>query len=96
MTPVIPRLIDMHCHLDLYPDHEALISECDRLQIATLAVTTTPKAWKRNLELAKNSSHVRVALGLHPLALGDLGLAFLQPSFLTLRPCEASLQRRCG
>ena len=71
MTPVIPRLIDMHCHLDLYPDHEALISECDRLQIATLAVTTTPKAWKRNLELAKNSSHVRVALGLHPQVVGE-------------------------
>jgi TatD DNase family protein len=71
MTPVIPRLIDMHCHLDLYPDHEALISECDRLQIATLAVTTTPKAWKRNLDLATNSTHVRVALGLHPQVVGE-------------------------
>jgi TatD DNase family protein len=71
MTPVVSRLIDLHCHLDLYPDHEALIGECDRLQIATLAVTTTPKAWSRNVELAKNSTHVRVALGLHPQVVAE-------------------------
>jgi TatD DNase family protein len=61
-----PRWIDFHCHLDLYPNHVQLIEECDRLGIATLAVTTTPKAWPRNQELAKNARHVRVALGLHP------------------------------
>lgn len=61
-----PRWIDFHCHLDLYPNHVQLIEECDRLGIATLTVTTTPKAWPRNQELAKNARHVRVALGLHP------------------------------
>ena len=61
-----PRLVDFHCHLDLYPDHAALIRECDREAVATLAVTTTPKAWPRNRDLAATSSHVRVALGLHP------------------------------
>jgi TatD DNase family protein len=61
-----PRWIDFHCHLDLYPNHVQLIEECDRLGIATLAVTTTPKAWPRNQELARNARHVRVALGLHP------------------------------
>ncbi|MDR5797975.1 TatD family hydrolase [Caballeronia sp. LZ008] len=60
------RWVDMHCHLDLYPDHQALIAESDRERIATLAVTTTPKAWARNAEMASASSHVRVALGLHP------------------------------
>lgn len=61
-----PRWVDFHCHLDLYKDHAALIAECDRERVATLAVTTTPKAWARNRELAARSSHVRVALGLHP------------------------------
>jgi TatD DNase family protein len=61
-----PRWIDFHCHLDLYPNHVQLIEECDRLGIATLAVTTTPKAWPRNQELARHARHVRVALGLHP------------------------------
>ncbi len=61
-----PHLVDFHCHLDLYPDHEALIAECDQACVATLAVTTTPKAWPRNRDLAQTSTHVRVALGLHP------------------------------
>lgn len=69
--PARPRLVDFHCHLDLYPDHAALIRECDLEGIATLAVTTTPKAWPRNRDLAKTSSHVRVALGLHPQLVAE-------------------------
>jgi TatD DNase family protein len=61
-----PKWVDFHCHLDLFKDHQALIAECDREQVATLTVTTTPKAWPRNRELAERSRHVRVALGLHP------------------------------
>lgn len=66
-----PRLVDFHCHLDLYPDHAALIRECDREGVATLAVTTTPKAWPRNRDLAQSSTHVRVALGLHPQLVAE-------------------------
>ena len=66
-----PRLVDFHCHLDLYKDHEELIAECDRERVATLAVTTTPKAWPRNRELAASARHVRVALGLHPQLVGE-------------------------
>ncbi len=66
-----PRWVDFHCHLDLYKDHTALIAECDRAAVATLAVTTTPKAWSRNRDLAARSDHVRVALGLHPQLVAD-------------------------
>lgn len=65
------RWVDFHCHVDLYKDHAALIAECDRERVATLAVTTTPKAWLRNRELAARSDHVRVALGLHPQLVGE-------------------------
>lgn len=65
------RWVDFHCHLDLYPDHPTLIAECEREQVLTLAVTTTPKAWPRNRELAAHSSHVRVALGLHPQLVAE-------------------------
>jgi TatD DNase family protein len=61
-----PKLVDFHCHLDLYPDHVAAIAECDLHRVATLAVTTTPKAFTRNQEMASRSEYVRVALGLHP------------------------------
>jgi len=63
---ISPRWVDFHCHLDLYPNHEELIAQCDKEEVATLTVTTTPKAWIRNAELASRSRYVRVALGLHP------------------------------
>ena len=66
-----PQWVDFHCHLDLYKDHAALIDECDRERVATLAVTTTPKAWPRNRELAALSAQVRVALGLHPQLVAE-------------------------
>lgn len=59
-------LVDFHCHLDLYPNHTSLISECERLGIKTLTVTNAPKVWLRNHELVKDCKHVRAALGLHP------------------------------
>ena len=66
-----PAWVDFHCHLDLYPDHATLISECDRERVATLAVTTTPKAWERNQSLASGSEMVRVGLGLHPQLMSE-------------------------
>ena len=68
-----PRWVDFHCHLDLYPNHERLIAQCDRDEVATLTVTTTPKAWLRNSELASRSRYVRVALGLHPQLVSERG-----------------------
>jgi len=65
------RLVDFHCHLDLYPDHAGAVAECERQEIFTLAVTTTPRAWPRNHELASPTKHVRAALGLHPQLVKD-------------------------
>lgn len=59
-------LVDYHCHLDLYPDFENIIEECEKNQIHTLAVTTTPKAFPRNYELISKKKYIRAALGLHP------------------------------
>lgn len=59
-------LVDYHCHLDLYPNPEAAILECERVGVYTLTVTTTPKAWPRNHELTSKAHYVRAALGIHP------------------------------
>jgi TatD DNase family protein len=81
------RLIDFHCHLDLYPDYATAFADCQRQSIYTLAVTTTPRAWARNMELASATEFVRPALGLHPqivaeradeLALWDKYLPYAQ------------------
>ena len=64
-------LIDFHCHLDLYPDYSSAVHECEREGVYTVAVTTTPKAWPRNHDLASATKHVRAALGLHPQLVAD-------------------------
>lgn len=66
-----PDYVDFHTHLDLYPDLARAIAACDRRRVATLAVTTTPKAFERNVELTANSAFVRVGLGLHPQLVAD-------------------------
>jgi TatD DNase family protein len=64
-------LVDFHCHLDLYPDHQAIVRESEEAGVFTLAVTTTPRAWRRNQELAQVTRHVRAALGLHPQLVAE-------------------------
>lgn len=66
-----PDYVDFHTHLDLYPDLARAIAACDRKRVATLAVTTTPKAFERNVELSADSDFVRVGLGLHPQLVAD-------------------------
>ena len=58
--------IDMHCHLDLYPDPFKVAEECKRRGTYVLSVTTTPKAWDGTCKLADGSRRIRTALGLHP------------------------------
>ena len=72
MTETAPfRAVDFHCHLDLYPDHEAAIAAAEAASVYTLTVTTTPKAWPRNRDLTERTRFVRAALGLHPQLVAD-------------------------
>ena len=64
-------LVDFHCHMDLYPDHALAVQEAEAAGVFTLAVTTTPRAWPRNYELAQRTKHVRAALGLHPQLVAE-------------------------
>jgi TatD DNase family protein len=59
-------MIDFHCHLDLYPNPQEVVSECIRRDLYVLCVTTTPSAWKGTSELIAGSRRIRIALGLHP------------------------------
>lgn len=68
---VKPIGVDFHCHLDLYPDHEAAIARAEAARVYTLSVTTTPKAWPRNRELTRGTRYVRAALGMHPQLVAE-------------------------
>ena len=70
MTPAANGF-DFHCHVDLFDNPVALIADCDHNRIATLAVTTTPKAWKQNRTWTERSSFVFPAIGLHPELAGQ-------------------------
>jgi TatD DNase family protein len=58
--------IDLHCHLDLYPDPTAAVRRCREMGAYVLSVTTTPKAWRGTLALARGAPRIRTSLGLHP------------------------------
>lgn len=59
-------LIDFHCHLDLYPDPQAVAQEVALRGAYVLSVTTTPSAFEGTRKLAPAGSRIRTALGLHP------------------------------
>lgn len=59
-------IIDMHCHLDLYPDPLTVAKMCEEKGVYVLSVTTTPKAWKGTASLTDGNDNIQTALGLHP------------------------------
>ena len=59
-------MIDLHCHIDLYPDPQRVIQECVVRNIYVLSVTTTPSAFYGTTALATGLPRIRTALGLHP------------------------------
>jgi TatD DNase family protein len=60
------KVIDFHCHLDLYPDPHAVARECVVRGLYILSVTTTPSAWAGTAALTHEAPRIRTALGLHP------------------------------
>lgn len=59
-------MIDFHCHIDLYPDPPAVITEASRLGVYVLAVTTTPASWPGARDLVGDARRIRLAVGIHP------------------------------
>lgn len=59
-------MYDMHCHLDLMPSMKEIANQTLKNNINILAMTTTPKAYEKEIHLLSNYSNIRVALGLHP------------------------------
>lgn len=64
-------MIDFHCHLDLYPSALETFEMASILNYYTLAVTTSPRAWKLAKHYFANRRNIGVALGLHPEIADD-------------------------
>ncbi|MFJ5536339.1 Qat anti-phage system TatD family nuclease QatD [Vreelandella titanicae] len=59
-------MMDLHCHVDLYPDHDIVLKDIERSHYYVLSVTTVPSAFKGTVALTKDLNNCRTALGLHP------------------------------
>lgn len=59
-------MIDLHCHLELYPNPQEIIKKCIESNTYVLSVTTTPSAFEITKQLSFNAPRIKTALGLHP------------------------------
>ncbi|WP_338880036.1 Qat anti-phage system TatD family nuclease QatD [Achromobacter veterisilvae] len=62
-------MIDVHSHLDLYPDGLALARKVNVRNEFTLVVTTSPRAYQATSRVFGELRNIHVALGLHPEVL---------------------------
>jgi TatD DNase family protein len=60
-------MIDVHCHLDLYPNPEEIAQEIESKQIITIAVTNIPSHFVFSTPHVRLYKNVHLALGMHPL-----------------------------
>jgi TatD DNase family protein len=60
-------MLDTHCHIDLYPNPEIILNECDKNGFTILSMTNLPSHFERGFPFFQNRNKIRQALGLHPL-----------------------------
>lgn len=60
------KLVDTHCHIDLYSNYQEIIQVVEEKQIYTIAVTNAPSVFRQSSSLTKNSKYIRTAMGFHP------------------------------
>jgi TatD DNase family protein len=59
-------MMDLHCHVDLYPDHQEVLNDIKSSNYYVLSVTTVPSAFEGTVQLTSGIKHCKTALGLHP------------------------------
>lgn len=64
-------MMDLHCHLDLFPDAVSLLPQVNKRNAFTLAVTTSPRAWQASSRVMAKYTHIAVGLGFHPELIAD-------------------------
>jgi TatD DNase family protein len=60
-------VIDVHCHLDAYPDPYETALAADRARVFTIAVTELPSGFEAAYPHVRPLRAIRLAVGLHPL-----------------------------
>lgn len=60
-------MLDTHCHIDLYPNPELILNECERNDFSILSMTNLPSHFEKGYQFFQNRKRLRIALGMHPL-----------------------------
>lgn len=60
------KIVDLHCHVDLFPNMQQAAKESVNMDIQIFSVTTTPKAYEKEIRLLRDYGTIKLALGLHP------------------------------
>ncbi|SMC87786.1 Qat anti-phage system TatD family nuclease QatD [Pedobacter africanus] len=60
-------MIDAHCHIDLYPNPEEILSYCNSKDITVIAMTNLPSHFEMGFQHIREYKRIRMALGMHPL-----------------------------
>jgi TatD DNase family protein len=60
-------MIDMHCHLDRYPNPKLVAGKAKRAGVTIVAVTNLPSHFRDGFLHASQLPNVRLSLGLHPM-----------------------------
>lgn len=61
----------MHCHIDLFPSMLTTTEKSSELNMQILSMTTTPKAYEKEIQVLEKYDNIKIALGLHPQLVGD-------------------------
>lgn len=64
-------IYDLHCHLDLLPSMREFAKDAKESNINILAVTTTPKAYEKEIAYFNSYENIKIALGLHPQLVSE-------------------------
>ncbi len=65
------KVFDMHCHIDLFPSMQTDAKKSSEMDMQILSMTTTPKAYEKEIMMLGDYNNIKIALGLHPQLVGD-------------------------
>jgi TatD DNase family protein len=61
-----PDLVDVHCHVDLFPVPFEFAKSIQQERVHTIAVTNAPSVFEHTERLASGNPYLHPAVGLHP------------------------------
>lgn len=60
-------MYDLHCHIDLYDNPQAVLVECVEYNHTIISMTNLPSHFEMGIKYFLDKKRIRLALGMHPL-----------------------------